>query len=94
VFLAKIRDYESCRKLEAKIYGAYPLLGVLIISPKFHLKTPSGLGDPLIESLGRIRGQFSGLSRVPEGGRLTRTLVPSDPVWVWKAQGDLVTCAS
>jgi hypothetical protein len=37
---------------------------VFIISPKFRLKTPSGLGDPLIESLGRIRGQFSGLSRV------------------------------
>jgi hypothetical protein len=27
-------------------------------------KTLRGLGDPLIESLGRIRGQFSGLSRV------------------------------
>jgi hypothetical protein len=37
---------------------------VFIISPKFRLKTPSGLGDPLIESLGRIRGQFFGLSRV------------------------------
>jgi hypothetical protein len=36
--------------------GFVPLLGVFIISPKFRLKTPSGLGDPLIESLGLFRG--------------------------------------
>jgi hypothetical protein len=29
---------------------------VFIISPKFHLKTPSGLGDPFIKSLGLFRG--------------------------------------
>jgi hypothetical protein len=29
---------------------------VIIISPKFRLKTPSGLGDPSIESLGLFRG--------------------------------------
>jgi hypothetical protein len=46
------------------IFGAYPLLGVFIISQKFRLKTPSVLGDPLIESLRRIHRQFSGLSRV------------------------------
>jgi hypothetical protein len=64
VFLAKICDSGSCREFEAVIFGAYPLLGVFIISPKFFLKTPSCLGDPLIESLGRIRKQFPGLSRV------------------------------
>jgi hypothetical protein len=64
VFLARICDFWSFREFEVLIFGAYPLLGVFIIYPKFHLKTPSGLGDPLIESLGRIRGQFSGLSRV------------------------------
>ena len=73
MFLARFRDSGSCREFETKIFGAYPLLGVFIISPKFRLKTPSGLGDPLIESLGRIRGQFSGLSRV------IRSLVPGDP---------------
>jgi hypothetical protein len=35
---------------------AYPLLGVFIISPKFRLKIPSGLGDPSIKSLGLFRG--------------------------------------
>ena len=72
MFLAKIRDSGSCREFEAEIFGAYPPLGVFIISPKFRLKTQSGLGDPLIESLGRIRGQFSGLSRV------IRSLGPDD----------------
>jgi hypothetical protein len=38
------------------IFGAYPFLGVFIISPKFRLKNPSGLGDPSIESLGMSRG--------------------------------------
>jgi hypothetical protein len=56
VFLATICDSGSCREFEAIIFGAYPLLRVFIVSPKFRLKTPSGLGDPLIKSLGRIRG--------------------------------------
>jgi hypothetical protein len=38
------------------MFGAYPPLGVLIIFPKFRLKTPSGLEDPSIESLGLFRG--------------------------------------
>jgi hypothetical protein len=74
---------------------------VIIISPKFRLKTPSGLGDPLIESLERFRGQFSGLSRVirslvpgdPKGVGLSGHFCPGDPVWLCKAQGDPVTCA-
>jgi hypothetical protein len=64
VFLARIRDSGSCRELEAEIFGAYPLLGVFIISPKFRLKAPSGLGDPSIKSLELNRGRFSGLPRV------------------------------
>ena len=56
MFLARIRDSGSCRELEAEIFGAYLPFGVLIISPKFCLKTPSGLGDPSIESLGLFRG--------------------------------------
>jgi hypothetical protein len=56
VFLARFRDVGSCREFENVIFGAYPLLGVFIISPKFRLKTPSGLGDPSIESLGLLRG--------------------------------------
>jgi hypothetical protein len=39
-------------EFEAVSVGPYPLLGVFIIYPKFRFKTPSGLGDPLIESLG------------------------------------------
>jgi hypothetical protein len=73
VFLARICDSGSCREFEAIIFWAYPLLGVFIISPKFRLKAPSSLGDPLIEILGRIRRQFSGLSRV------IWSLVPGDP---------------
>jgi hypothetical protein len=64
VFLARICDFESCREFEAVIFGAYPLLAVFIISPKLHLKTPSGLGDPSIECLGLFRGLLSGLSRM------------------------------
>jgi hypothetical protein len=61
VFLARICDSGSCRKFEDVIFGALSLLGVFIISPKVCLKTPSGLGDPLIESLGMFRGLiFSG----------------------------------
>jgi hypothetical protein len=59
VFLIRIHDFGSCRELETEIFGAYPPLGVFIISPKFCLKAPSGLGDPSIESLGRIRGRSS-----------------------------------
>jgi hypothetical protein len=44
VFLCVIRDSESYRELKAEIFGAYPLLEVLIISPLFHLKAPSSLG--------------------------------------------------
>jgi hypothetical protein len=58
VFLAKFCDFGSCRKFEAVIFGASPLLGVFIISPKFRLKAPSGLGDPSIESLELTRGHF------------------------------------
>jgi hypothetical protein len=36
---------------EAISFGANPLLGVFIISPKFRLKTPCGLDDPSIGSL-------------------------------------------
>jgi hypothetical protein len=65
VLLAKICDSWSCKGLEAKIVGAQLPFGVLIISPKFCLKTPSGFGDPSIESLGLFfRRLFSGLSRV------------------------------
>ena len=56
MFLARICDFGSCRELEAESFGAYLPFGVLIISPKFRLKTPSGLGDPSIESLGLFRG--------------------------------------
>jgi hypothetical protein len=49
-------DSGSCREFETVIVGAYPLLGVFIISPKFRLKTPCGLGDPSIQSLGLFRG--------------------------------------
>jgi hypothetical protein len=52
VFLARFRDFGSCWEFETVIFRAYPLLGVFIISPKSHFKTPSGLGDPSIESLG------------------------------------------
>jgi hypothetical protein len=64
VFLARVRDSGSCRELQAEIFGAYPLLGVFIISLKFRLKAPSGLGDPSIESLELNCGRFSGLPRV------------------------------
>jgi hypothetical protein len=56
VFLARFRDSGSCREFETVIFRAYPLLGVFTISLKFRLKTPSGLGDPSIESLGLFRG--------------------------------------
>jgi hypothetical protein len=46
----EICDSGSCRELEAIIFGAYLHLRVLIISPKFRLKTPCGLGDPSIVS--------------------------------------------
>jgi hypothetical protein len=46
----EICDSRSCSELEAVIVGAYLHLRVLIISPKFRLKTPCGLGDPLIAS--------------------------------------------
>jgi hypothetical protein len=58
VFLAKIHDSGSCRELGAKIFGEYLSFGVLIISQKFRLKTPSGLGDASIESLGIFGGLF------------------------------------
>jgi hypothetical protein len=64
VFLAKICDSGSYRELEAESFGAYLPFGVLIISPKFCIKTPSCLGDPSIESLGLFHGLFSGLSRM------------------------------
>jgi hypothetical protein len=38
-------------ELEAVIFGAYLHFRVLIISPKFRLKTPCGLRDPSIGSL-------------------------------------------
>jgi hypothetical protein len=57
-------DSRSCREVEADIFGAYLSFGVLIISPKFRLKTPSGLRDSSIESLGLFHGLFSGLSRM------------------------------
>jgi hypothetical protein len=46
------------------MFGAHALLGLFIISPKFRLKAPSGLGDPSVESLELNRGRFSGLPRV------------------------------
>jgi hypothetical protein len=58
VFLARFRDFGSCREFETVIFGEYPLLGVFNISPNCRLKTPSGLGDPSIESLGLFRGQI------------------------------------
>jgi hypothetical protein len=63
VFFAKVRDSESCRELKTEIFRAYLPLGVFIISLKFHLKTPIGLGDPSIESWELFRELFSGLSR-------------------------------
>jgi hypothetical protein len=39
-----------------EIFGAQSHLGVLNISSKFRLKTPSGLGDPSIESLWLFHG--------------------------------------
>jgi hypothetical protein len=56
VFFARFRDSGSCREFETVTFGAYLLFGVFTISPKFRLKTPSGLGDPSIESLGLFRG--------------------------------------
>jgi hypothetical protein len=64
VSLAKICDSGSCSELEAKCFGEYLPFGVLIISPKFRLKTPSGLGDPSIERLGLFHRLFSGLPRM------------------------------
>jgi hypothetical protein len=60
VFLARFHDSGSCREFETVIFGAYLLLGVFTISPKFRLKTPSGLGDPSIESLGLFCGLIWG----------------------------------
>jgi hypothetical protein len=54
----KICDPGSCRELEVELFGEYFLFRVLIISPKFRLKTPSGLGYLSIESLGLFRGLF------------------------------------
>jgi hypothetical protein len=56
VFLARFHYSGSSREFETKIFGAYPLLGVFIISLRFLLKTPSGLGDPWIKTLGLFRG--------------------------------------
>jgi hypothetical protein len=67
VFLPKICDSGTCREFEAIIFGAYPLLGVFISSPKFRLKTRSGLEDPSIESLGLFRRLFSMLPRMIRG---------------------------
>jgi hypothetical protein len=64
VFLPRIRDFGSCKELQAESFGAYLLFGVLIVSPKFRFKTPSGLGDPSIERL----GLFSGLIFSDRGG--------------------------
>jgi hypothetical protein len=63
VFLARICDSGSCRELEVEIFVVYPLFGVFIISPKFRLNAPSGMGDPSIGSLELTRGCYSGLSR-------------------------------
>jgi hypothetical protein len=51
-----IRDSGICGELDAKIFGAYLPFGVPIVSPKFHLETLSGLGDPSIGSLGLFLG--------------------------------------
>jgi hypothetical protein len=48
----------------AEIFVPYLPFEVLIISPKLSLKTPSGLGDLSIDSLGLFRRLFSGLSRM------------------------------
>jgi hypothetical protein len=64
VFLARICDSGNFMELEVVIFGAQPLLGVFIISPKFGLKAPSGLGDPSIESLELTRRRFYGLFRM------------------------------
>jgi hypothetical protein len=84
VFLAKFCDSRSCREFEAVIFGAYPLLGVFIIFPKFRLKASSGLGDPSIESLELTRGRFFWAVQevptlrlyVPVGGRKFRKYLP------------------
>jgi hypothetical protein len=55
----KICDSASCRELEAVIFGAYLHFRVLIMSPKFRLKTPCGLGDPSIGNL-RLFLEFLG----------------------------------
>jgi hypothetical protein len=57
---------------------------VFIISPKFRLKAPSGLGDPSIESLELTRGRFFwAVQEVPTlrlyvlvGGRKFRQYLP------------------
>jgi hypothetical protein len=43
--------FGSCREFETVTFGVYPLLRVFIISPKFRLKTLSGLRELSIESL-------------------------------------------
>jgi hypothetical protein len=53
------------------MFGAYFPFRVLIISPKFRLKTPSGFGDPSVKSL----GLFCGLNFGGKGGT-------TDPVQV------------
>jgi hypothetical protein len=51
-----IRDSRCFGGFGDEIFGVSSHLGVLNISSKFRLKTPSGLGDPSIESLGLFRG--------------------------------------
>jgi hypothetical protein len=52
VFLARIRNSGSCRELEAEIFGAYPLLGVFIISPKVSSQGPKWFGRSVDRKFG------------------------------------------
>jgi hypothetical protein len=101
VFLAKICDSGSCREFEAVFFGAQPLLGVFIISPKFRLKAPSCLGDLSIESLELTRERFflgSPGSFDPEAvcsGRRPKVLtISSVESRAWSGSSDLLVVCS
>jgi hypothetical protein len=78
------------------------MLGVFIISPKFRLKAPSGLGDPSIERLEWSRGRFflscqgsSDPEAVCSGRGLKVPTISSVESRAWSGSSDLlVICSS
>jgi hypothetical protein len=83
----EIRDSGSCRELEAEIVGAYIPFWVFIYSPKCYLKTPSGLGDPPIRSLGCFSGfADSHLADRPRGAQFFKFITCFSESWVFVAR--------